>query len=111
MVDDELTPSFPGPSFRAYPLIVAGGYARDDGLERQPQVYQDGDHAAHPARVHDVLVESRLRIEIFSRGTVALCFAQNVEMKVVILSLHCGVESFFKYVCSMNVECIFAQMM
>lgn len=42
-------------------LFVAGGDAEDDGFKRQPQVHQDGDHAADPAGVHDVLLESRVR--------------------------------------------------
>ena len=42
-------------------LFAAGGDAEDDGLERQPQVHQDGDHAANPAGVHDVLLEGRIR--------------------------------------------------
>ena len=41
-----------------YRLHAAGDHVEDDGVERQPSIDQDGDHAAHPARVHDVVVES-----------------------------------------------------
>lgn len=41
--------------------LAAGDNAEDDGVERKPEVDQDGDHAAHPARVHDVFLESRVR--------------------------------------------------